>query len=140
MKVIRNLLELLLVIGSGYLAHVALAPKAPEVVSGIAGTFAAVAGTLMGFLIAALSILTSLTGKALIENMKKTGHWEHLLHRIYAAAAVFLVILALSLVSLFISGQMMHWIMVIASSLMVLALWFLVSTGRTLHLVLKLVR
>ena len=140
MKAISSSLEALLVTGGMYLAHIALGMKSGEQVSNIAGTFAAVSGTLMGFLVAALSILTSLIHRRLIENMRKTGHWDYLLRRIYKAASAFLVVLVLSLMVLFIMGPWKHWLMVTASGLMLLAIWQLVSAGKTLQKVFKALR
>jgi hypothetical protein len=48
-----------------------------------------VAGTLVGFLATALSILATVTDRQLIENMKKTGHFRVLLHDLFVTSGLF---------------------------------------------------
>lgn len=43
------------------------------------GILAQIAATMLGFLIAALSILASISGTRLVKNMQKTGHYRKLL-------------------------------------------------------------
>jgi hypothetical protein len=55
---------------------------------------AQVSATLLGFLIAALAILVSVTGSQLIKNMQQTGHYRVLLKKIFIVSVWY----ALSLV------------------------------------------
>ncbi|MEW8659046.1 MAG: hypothetical protein AB2603_12030 [Candidatus Thiodiazotropha endolucinida] len=137
---IPRLFELLATIGIGYIANDLLDGKSVEHLTNIATTFAAVSATLMGFLIAALSILTALTDRQLVQNMKKTGHYDELLRLIYWTTAILLAVLTLSLVALFIDGKLLISLVVISAALMGLSTWMLVKSGHRLSMVLSLVK
>lgn len=59
---------------------------------------AATCGVLLGFLIAALAILTAVLDKQLIANMRKTGHYDGLVSRVKNVCGTLLFCVALSLV------------------------------------------
>lgn len=45
-----------------------------------AGTVASIAATMLGFMLAALAVLASISNTTLVERMRKTGHYDDLLH------------------------------------------------------------
>ena len=47
------------------------------------GLIAQISATMLGFLLAALAILASISGHRLVRNMQKTGHYRVLLHRFF---------------------------------------------------------
>ncbi len=103
----------------------------------IAGTFAAVAGTLMGFMIAALSILTAMVNRRLIANLRQTGHYNRLLHELFLASAAYLVTLILALVSLFLSDAWVLQSVALATAAMIAATVLFVFAGHKFTLVMK---
>ena len=52
---------------------------------------------MLGFLIAALSILTAMLNVKLLTNMRKTGHYETLIDRLIFSSMAFLVTMLVSL-------------------------------------------
>jgi hypothetical protein len=100
----RRALPVVLLVASpvaAFYAHEALAPRSHADVLSICGTLASIAGTLLGFVIAALSILTAVMDRKLVVNLRLTGHFERMLKGLYLAAVLFMVVLSAALVSLF---------------------------------------
>lgn len=56
-------------------------------VQDVLNTVVSVSGTMLGFVIAAVSILATITEKPVIERLRKTGHFANLLHDFLIAAA-----------------------------------------------------
>lgn len=53
------------------------------------GLISQISATMLGFLLAALAILASISGHRLIRNMQKTGHFRVLLQRIFMNVVVY---------------------------------------------------
>lgn len=66
-----------------------------------ASSFASLAGTMLGFVVTALSILMSLGGSVLIQKMKETGHLNALLHDLLVTSAYFGVALLAAIPPIF---------------------------------------
>jgi drug/metabolite transporter (DMT)-like permease len=96
----------------------------------IAEMYVAVASTMLGFMVAALAILTAVVDRRLVINLRKTGHYQRLLREIYCACVGFLCTLVMALLCLFIQGGSLHASIAIASSALAVALVLLVSSGR----------
>jgi hypothetical protein len=79
-----------------WVGYRALGARTPGDLMAMASTFAAVAGTLLGFVVAALSILASLMDRTLVANLRKTGHFSTLLHELYQVAAAFVIVVTIS--------------------------------------------
>jgi hypothetical protein len=60
--------------------------------------FAQVSATMLGFLIAALSILATIANTILVQNMQKTGHYLFFLKRTFVTAAAYGVTMLVALV------------------------------------------
>lgn len=71
----------------------------------ISGTLASIAATLLGFMVAALSILVAIDDRPLVKNMKKTGHYRNLINSVYNASAVYLITLVCALIGLFLPSE-----------------------------------
>lgn len=56
---------------------------------GLLGLLAQVSATMLGFLLAALAILASISGSRLIRNMQKTGHFVVMLNRFFVNTIAF---------------------------------------------------
>lgn len=85
-----------------YLVSESAIYRADEDLTAIAGTFASVAGTLLGFTIAALSILLAVSEKQLIVNLRKIGHYDAILHDLYFTAAGYLTAMTIGSVNNFV--------------------------------------
>lgn len=114
-------------IGAAYLG---LATRQPAELAGIASTFASIAATLLGFIIAALSILASLMDRTLLKNMNKTGHFDVLLSELHGAALAFLLVLVVALISLFVSYPWLQVGIAVCAGTMAIGVLMLTEAGR----------
>lgn len=103
----------------------------------VSGAFAGVGGTLLGFMIAGLSILTAVIDRRAVVNLRKTGHYDVLLHEVYWTSAWYLVATVVSLLSLFFVGEWLVYGISVATFAMVLATMLFISVGRKFALVMK---
>lgn len=63
------------------------------------GLLAQISVTMLGFLLAALAILASISGHRLIRNMQKTGHYKVLLNRFFANVVAYGVAASIALIA-----------------------------------------
>jgi len=117
--------------------HFGWAPVLPDqsAVLGFAGSVASIAATMLGFMLAALAVLASISNTTLVERMKKTGHYDDLLHTIFFGCTLFLAI-ALVGYSLLFGVPGSRWLLTFLLGLHVAALVSLMDIGRKFHLVL----
>lgn len=132
-----RLFELALAAAAGYGVWYLTSAHTVGALHEIASAFAAVAGTLLGFAIAALSILTAVVDRRLVVNLRKTGHYSRLLSELYYSATGFLVALLAALVCLFLSGLPLHVGVATMTAAMVFATALLVSAGRKFAMVME---
>jgi len=100
-----------------------------------AGIFAQIAATMLGFLIAALSILASISGHRLLRNMQRTGHYRVLLRGFFINSTAY----ALAMLAAF--GALIFkisfpWPVLIAFTFFSFANLLLIDIGWKLWLVL----
>lgn len=95
-----------------------------------ASAFAAIAATLLGFMIAALSILTSIVNQKLVRNMQKTGHYARLLSELYQTAACYALVMVVALFSIFLSTPYVIWGMTAAVFAMTFSTAMMISVGQ----------
>lgn len=112
-----------------------LAPEGGSIPTTL-GTFAQIAGTMLGFLITALSILTAMINVKLLANMKRTGHYEALVDRLIFTSAFFLVTMLVSMAAMLLPGDWARHGLSVASGLMAFSSVWLVLTGRNFHSVI----
>lgn len=112
----------------------------PDALYRVAGAFAGVAGTLLGFMIAGLSILTAVIDRRTVVNLRKTGHYDNLLHEVYWVSSWFLVAMTASLMSLFLADRWLTGGVAVATGSMVFATLLFVSAGRKFALVMRLLQ
>ena len=91
----------------GYLQPVVLANRGADARSFL-GLLAQIAATMLGFLLAALAILASITGHRLIRNMQKTGHFKVLLNRCFANIIAYGVSTATALIAYVTNGNLIY--------------------------------
>lgn len=85
-----------------------------------AGALGNTSGTMLGFLVTATAIVTALTGRRLVKNMVKTGHYTNLVDGTFGACVLLLVTTIMSRVAIFMSNnQLDAWLgaMIFLSSL-----------------------
>ncbi|TAN12942.1 MAG: hypothetical protein EPN34_03200 [Burkholderiaceae bacterium] len=100
-----------------------------------AGAILTVATTLLGFTLAALAIVASITQTTLVQRMHKTGHYDDLLRTLFYAGAVFLAIDMLGFALLF-GTPATTGVMSVALALHAAALVLLIDAARKFRLVL----
>ena len=132
-----------LVVGAiaGYLSWKGLSAWAPlgaESIKGIAGMYAQIAVTMLGFMLAMLAILVSVADRRAIRNIARTGHFEKLLRRLYYASGCFGATLVASVVTMMLLATPQQVSAAISNGFMMSSIYLLVSTGRYLWKVLML--
>lgn len=106
----------------------------------IAESFATIAGTLTGFLITAVALLTAVMDRTLIANMRKTGHYDVLVTDTFATTILLLIVTVASLVCLFLSGQYLQVGMTINVWLASIGLFYSIQAGRRFAVVIAALR
>lgn len=101
-----------------------------------ASAFAGVSATMLGFMIAALSILTAIANQRLIRNMLKTGHYKTLLHELYHTSVAFAAGMVASLVSIFLASPYLNWSIAFTVFAISYSTLMLVSVGQKFWVVL----
>lgn len=69
------------------------------------GIAAQISATMLGFLIAALSILASISGHRLLRNMQRTGHYKVLLRRLFWNAGAYGLTMVVAATSIVLKGS-----------------------------------
>lgn len=116
-------------------------PELPDqsAVLGFAGTVASVASTMLGFMLAALAVIASISNTTLVERMRKTGHYDDLLTTIFLGCGFFLVV-ALCGFALLFGAPAVRGFLTIVLGLHAAALVSLADIGRKFRLVLTNLR
>lgn len=106
---------------------------------GLAGGYASTAGTMLGFVLAMITVLISMSDRRLIRNMARTGHYLRLLRGMYGCAIYFGAALAVSLPLLVLSGTPLRIGSAICSGLIVSSAVQLFRSGLKLWQILQLI-
>lgn len=115
-------------------AHPNPAPGADTLA--MAGTVASVSSTMLGFNLAAMAVLASISNTHLVKMMHKTGHYQDLLRTLLVGCLFFLACATCGFALLF--GAPHHALLMIGTlALHVGALVSLLDIGRKFYLVLK---
>ena len=69
------------------------------------GIGAQIAATMLGFLIAAMSILASISGHRLLRNMQRTGHYRTLLRRLFWNASAYGITMVVAIGAVVMKGN-----------------------------------
>lgn len=102
----------------------------PDQMRSIATTMAGIAGTLLGFLLMAMSLLTAVMDRNLVLTMKKTGHYQRLIMETFHACAVLLATLVCGIICLFLANTELKWSFCILVFLSTLSLLYVIESGR----------
>ncbi|ENO0459396.1 hypothetical protein ACAK56_003423 [Salmonella enterica] len=96
---------------------------------GIVTTMAGLAGTLLGFLITAVALLTAVMDRTLLTNMRKTGHYQRLMKGIFQTSGLFLMQIILLVICLFLSGKVLYYVFCFTIFVAALSLYGLFQNG-----------
>lgn len=133
MRILASQAVFLLRVAASLLASWALwhygLPMEPADLKGIAGVLAGVSGTLLGFLITAVALLTSVMDRTLVANMRMTGHYQRLVRETFYACIMLLCMLVASIVSLFLDACSMQVAFAVLAFFSVLSLMYMVESG-----------
>lgn len=125
-------------IGGVYAAWQLLGGATKSEIGVVLGAFISVSVTLLGFLLAALSILSALVNRRLVMNMQKTGHYQQLTKEMFVTAAAYLVAMVLSLLALFLDGDALRYACAITSGAVLFATLEMISSGLKFYRVMIL--
>ncbi|WP_047552184.1 hypothetical protein [Methylotenera sp. G11] len=101
-----------------------------------ATAFAGVTATMLGFMIAALSILAAVANQKLLRNMQKTGHYKKLLHELYHASAAYAAGMIASLTSIFLTSPYLSWGITVTIFAVAYSTAMIISVGHKFWVVL----
>lgn len=108
----------------------------PQQLYSAAGVIAGVCATLLGFLIAAIALITALMTNTLISNMKKTGHYKVLMSDTFMTCWLLLLSLAISTASLLIGPPALKFIFTSTIFVFSLGLLYVLEAGRRFAIVI----
>jgi len=106
---------------------------------GLANGYASTAGTMLGFVLAMITVLISMSDRRLIRNMARTGHFVRLLGKLYGCAIYFGLALVIALPLMVVKCGLLRIGIVLTSGLLVSAATQLIMSGFQLWGVLKLI-
>jgi hypothetical protein len=119
------------------LAHWPIADEA--LLHGLANGYASTAGTMLGFVLAMITVLISMSDRRLIRNMARTGHFVRLLGKLYGCAIYFGLALVIALPLMVVKCELLRIGIALTSGLLVSAAMQLIMAGFRLWGVLKLI-
>src|SRR4051812_44648340 len=94
------------VVFAAYVSWLGIAAIGYDPVRTIAGTLASIAATMVGFVVAAASILLSVGRSTLVSNMRKTGHYDVLVTEFVRTVVIFLLSMMILIVALFLPDRL----------------------------------
>ncbi|WP_156521171.1 DUF2254 domain-containing protein [Halothiobacillus diazotrophicus] len=109
----------------------------PETLVNLVPVIASVSATMLGFLVTALSILMTLTGHRLIENMRRTGHLRQMVLGFFHSGVFFLASLIISLLFLMMPSLSDPWIGMLSMWLLTVAICLFIVGGWWFYLVVE---
>lgn len=117
---------------AGYLMY--LTPLNKVSSDQISGIIASVSGTMLGFLLTSIAILTSVMDRSLLSNLRATGGFKFIIDRLFFCCALLMIVIMISLVLLFVSTHpKLTYLQVGLAFFGALSSTLLVSTGIKLH-------
>ena len=91
------------------------------------------AGTLLGFLLTAVSLMTAVMDRTLIANMRQSGHYQRLVKQAFLGCMLLLLLFLVCVGLLFTSGLWLKIFVTLMIGLTVAAMLVLVSAGRRFY-------
>lgn len=99
-------------------------------ISAALGPIAGFTGTLLGFLITAVALLTAVMDRPLVENMRKTGHYQRLISETFATCVGFLVSTLVCIYAMLFDGKALFYLFSEIIFLVVLSCVLTIEAGR----------
>ncbi|MDM1272637.1 hypothetical protein ABEF79_06905 [Acinetobacter sp. ANC 7454] len=96
----------------------------------IAKLIAGISGTILGFLLTAVAMLTAVMDRKLVENMVKTGHYRVFIVDCFINSFLFLVVIVLGLASLFFTNPYLSYLLYSILFFTFSAVFMLIEQGR----------
>lgn len=108
----------------------------PETAISASGVIVGLAGTLLGFLITSISLLTALIDKKLIANMIKTSHYSRLISDTVLTCLFLIIVIIISIVTLLSHGKLVFCFFSSALFFTCLSFLYLIEAGRRFSVIL----
>lgn len=121
---------------AGYLMY--LTPLGKSNSDQVSGVIASVSGTMLGFLLTSIAILTSVMDRSLLANLRATGGFKFIMDRLFFCCSLLLIVILISLVLLFIENSKTLALLQVGLAFSgAFSVTFLVSTGSKLYRVVS---
>lgn len=101
----------------------------------ISKLLAGISGTILGFLLTAVAMLTAVMDRKLVENMRKTGHYRVFIVDCFINSFLFLIIIVLGVFSLFFKNPNLSYILYAIIFFTFSAIFMLIEQGRRFLLI-----
>lgn len=101
----------------------------------IAKLISSISGTILGFLLTAVAMLTAIMDRRLVENMRKTGHYRIFIVDCFVNCFVFLLTIVLGIFCLFSINPYLSYNFYLTILFAMTALFMLVEQGRRFLLI-----
>lgn len=103
-----------------------------------ATTMVALSGTLIGFMMAALSMLVSAADRPFLQNLRRSGHFKNLIKEILTTALLWLAVVVVALAGHFVVGEYQRYVVAIATALLALSFVHFLIVGRKFKMVIEI--
>lgn len=94
-----------------------------------------ISGTILGFLLTAVAMLTAIMDRKLVENMRKTGHYRIFIVDCFVNCFMFLLTIVSGVLCLFTINPYLSYIFYITILFAITALFLLIEQGRRFLLI-----
>lgn len=111
--IIRELFKLIVATAATLAFHRKNFSFQPAEVTTLANAVASSSGTILGFLITAIALMASVMDRNLLKNLRATGGYRILISGSFTCAALFLVLLGLSLSLLLPGASQAYWLLLV---------------------------
>lgn len=90
---------------------------------------------MLGFLVAATTLVTALFDRTLISNMRKTGHYKVLMNDTFLCCAMLLLTIVVSVAALVVEENILKFVATAVSFTFTLSMLYVYESGRRFSLV-----
>lgn len=103
-----------------------------------ASTMVALSGTLIGFMMASLSMLVSAADRPFLQNLRRSGHFKGLVREILTTVLLWLAVIVVALAGHFVVGDYQRYVVAIATALLTLSFIHFLIVGRKFKMVIEM--
>ncbi|WP_147408748.1 MULTISPECIES: hypothetical protein [Halomonadaceae] len=103
-----------------------------------ATTMVALSGTLIGFMMASLSMLVSAADRPFLQNLRRSGHFKGLVREILTTVILWLAVIVVALAGHFVVGDYQRYVVAIATALLTLSFIHFIIVGRKFKMVIEM--